>query len=90
MVPQIPAEHRMTVPMAEPVPAIRSPIGSPIQSPCNKVCVVHPVHKLCIGCGRSLDEIARWIDLDAGERRRIIALLPSRLATISATAPTKA
>ncbi len=27
------------------------------------ICVVHPAARLCIGCGRSLDEIARWIDL---------------------------
>jgi predicted Fe-S protein YdhL (DUF1289 family) len=48
------------------------------------VCVVHPVQKLCIGCGRSLDEIARWIDFDDAERRRIVALLPLRLKAISA------
>jgi len=66
-------------------------VAAPIESPCNKVCVVHPVAKLCIGCGRSLDEVARWIDLDAAERRRIMALLPLRLKTLSAApAPTQA
>ncbi len=55
-----------------------------IESPCNKVCVVHPVQKLCIGCGRSLDEIAHWIDFDDAERRRIMTLLPLRLKAISA------
>jgi uncharacterized protein len=70
--------------MASTVTAIASPIDSPIDSPCTKVCVVDPARKLCIGCGRSLDEIARWIDLDAAERRRIMALLPSRLETMSA------
>ena len=59
-----------------------------IESPCNKVCVVHPAQKLCIGCGRSLDEIARWIDLDATERRRIMAMLPVRLKTMSAATTT--
>ncbi len=61
-------------------------VVAPIESPCNNVCVIHPVAKLCLGCGRSLDEIARWIDLDAAERRRIMALLPSRLQTLSAGA----
>ena len=56
-----------------------------IESPCNKVCVVDPVQKLCIGCGRSLDEIARWIDFDDRERQRIMALLPSRLEAMAVT-----
>jgi predicted Fe-S protein YdhL (DUF1289 family) len=56
-----------------------------VKSPCNRVCVVHPTLRLCIGCGRSLDEIARWIDLSAAERDQITAQLPSRLA--AATAP---
>jgi len=63
-----------------------------IESPCNKVCVVHPTLGLCIGCGRSLDEIGRWIDFAAAERARIMAQLPSRLAALSgpATAGQKA
>lgn len=57
-----------------------------IETPCNRVCVVHPALGLCIGCGRSLDEIARWIDLTPAERARIMAQLPSRLATLSGPA----
>jgi len=81
MVPRISAEL-----LIEPLMATVTAIASPIESPCNKVCVVHPVQKLCIGCGRSLDEIARWIDLEAAERQRIMAMLPLRLETMSATA----
>ena len=69
MVPQFPAEPS-------------TGMATAIESPCNKVCVVDPVAKLCVGCGRSLDEIARWIDLDAAERTRIMALLPERLETM--------
>ena len=54
-----------------------------IETPCNRVCVVHPALGLCIGCGRSLDEIARWSDFAATERTRIMAQLPSRLAALS-------
>jgi predicted Fe-S protein YdhL (DUF1289 family) len=54
-----------------------------IDSPCNKVCVVHPTLGLCIGCGRSLDEIGRWLDFVPAERARIMAQLPSRLAALS-------
>jgi uncharacterized protein len=53
-----------------------------IESPCTKVCVVHPAHAICIGCGRSLDEIARWIELTEAERTAIMAQLPARLAAI--------
>ena len=54
-----------------------------IESPCNKVCVVHPSLGLCIGCGRSLDEIARWSDFAPAERARIMAQLPPRLAALA-------
>jgi predicted Fe-S protein YdhL (DUF1289 family) len=58
-------------------------IATAIESPCTQVCVVHPVLKLCIGCGRSLDEIANWINFDGAERARITVQLPSRLAAMS-------
>jgi predicted Fe-S protein YdhL (DUF1289 family) len=45
--------------------------------------VVHPTLGLCIGCGRSLDEIARWSDFAPAERARIMAQLPPRLAALS-------
>ena len=48
-------------------------------SPCVKICVVDPVSGLCIGCGRTVAEIAMWRDLDADERRVIVAGLEQRL-----------
>jgi predicted Fe-S protein YdhL (DUF1289 family) len=54
-----------------------------IESPCNKVCAVHPISALCVGCGRTLAEIAGWIRFSADERARIMAELPRRLATQS-------
>jgi predicted Fe-S protein YdhL (DUF1289 family) len=54
-----------------------------ISSPCNRVCVVHPTLQICIGCGRSLDEIASWIALSDGERSRIMAQLPARLSAMN-------
>ena len=50
-----------------------------IESPCNRVCVVDPRSSLCIGCGRSVDEIAGWVGLRADRRARIMAELPRRL-----------
>jgi uncharacterized protein len=51
-----------------------------IASPCTKVCTIDPRSQLCRGCGRTLDEIARWLSLSDSERGRIMADLPTRLA----------
>jgi predicted Fe-S protein YdhL (DUF1289 family) len=56
-----------------------------MSSPCNRICVVHPASRMCIGCGRSLDEIAGWIALRETERRQIMAQLPARLAAMNGT-----
>jgi uncharacterized protein len=49
-----------------------------VESPCVKVCVVHPVERLCVGCLRSIDEIAGWGRMTAEERRAVMAELPAR------------
>lgn len=54
-----------------------------ISSPCNRVCVVHSATRICVGCGRSLDEIARWVALSEVERTAIMAQLPVRLAALN-------
>jgi uncharacterized protein len=63
-----------------------TPVETSIETPCVRVCVVDPAARLCVGCGRTLDEIARWSALTAEERRHIMAQLPSRLA--ARTGPT--
>jgi len=35
---------------------------------------------LCIGCGRTLQEIAMWETLDQRQRKTIVAVLEDRLA----------
>jgi len=49
-----------------------------VESPCVKICVIHPESRLCTGCFRSIDEIAQWGTLSAAERRSIMAELPAR------------
>ena len=49
-------------------------------SPCVKVCQMDPVRGVCIGCCRTLDEIARWGAMTEAERERVLAALPSRKA----------
>jgi predicted Fe-S protein YdhL (DUF1289 family) len=55
-----------------------------IESPCIKLCTMETGFGLCIGCGRTLDEIARWSSLSDAERRVIMRELPSRLTRVSA------
>ena len=50
-----------------------------ILSPCIKVCVMDPARRVCVGCGRTLDEIARWGSMSDGERAETMKSLPSRL-----------
>lgn len=50
----------------------------PPSSPCIKVCAVSGQTGLCVGCGRTLQEIARWGAMDEAERRAIMAALPAR------------
>ena len=54
-----------------------------VESPCVKICVVHPEAKICVGCRRSVDEIARWSAMTTGERRAIMAQLPGRASLLS-------
>jgi predicted Fe-S protein YdhL (DUF1289 family) len=43
-----------------------------IESPCVKVCAIDATTGWCLGCGRSMAEIASWSTL-APERRRAVA-----------------
>ena len=49
-----------------------------IQSPCVKLCVVHPDERISVGCLRTIDEITTWSRLDHATRAEIMAELPSR------------
>lgn len=50
-----------------------------IETPCTNICTIDPVHGICVGCGRTPDEIAAWLDMAAAERRRVMEQLPARL-----------
>ena len=54
-----------------------------VESPCIKICVVHPEARLCTGCLRSIDEITRWSKMSAEERREIMEVLPSRAGQLA-------
>jgi predicted Fe-S protein YdhL (DUF1289 family) len=48
------------------------------ESPCTKICSIHPETRLCLGCARSIDEITAWSRMSADERRAVMAELPAR------------
>ncbi|MGN6621504.1 MAG: DUF1289 domain-containing protein [Sphingomonas sp.] len=49
-----------------------------IETPCVNVCRIDTATRLCKGCARTADEIARWTSLSDSERRRVMADLPAR------------
>lgn len=54
----------------------------PIKTPCVKVCVVDGASSLCLGCFRTLQEIAEWGRLSDAQREAVMAELPSRRGRI--------
>jgi hypothetical protein len=54
----------------------------PIATPCIKVCVIDGESGLCLGCHRTLAEVAAWARLSDLERDRIMAELAGRGARI--------
>ena len=54
------------------------PLNHPV-TPCVQICVIDPRSALCIGCWRTIAEIAGWGALDEPARRAIMAVLPARL-----------
>ena len=49
-----------------------------MKSPCINVCTMDPARGVCLGCKRTLDEIARWGVMSDEERERVMAELPGR------------
>jgi predicted Fe-S protein YdhL (DUF1289 family) len=55
-----------------------SPADAPIASPCIRLCIVDGGSGLCLGCLRTLGEIAAWASLGDQRRAEIMAELPAR------------
>ena len=49
-----------------------------IDSPCVKLCVIHPEERLCVGCYRSIEEISAWTRMTSAARAEVMADLPAR------------
>ena len=60
----------------------RSAPPRPIRTPCVQVCTVDGESGLCLGCYRTLPEIARWSKLSEAEREALMGELPARRSRI--------
>jgi predicted Fe-S protein YdhL (DUF1289 family) len=49
-----------------------------VESPCVKVCLIHPQARICLGCHRTPEEIAAWSTMTPEARRAVTAELPGR------------
>lgn len=59
--------------------------NSEIVSPCIKVCAVDGRSGWCLGCGRSLEEIATWVRIGEAGRTDVMADLPRRMEMLRAS-----
>lgn len=59
-----------------------APPPKAIATPCVKVCIVDAESSLCLGCYRTLMEIAGWARIAEDERERLMAELPARRSRI--------
>jgi uncharacterized protein len=57
-------------------------MASAIASPCIQVCCVEPVSGICLGCYRTLPEIATWSRKTEAERALIMDALESRMSQL--------
>jgi predicted Fe-S protein YdhL (DUF1289 family) len=53
-----------------------------LETPCVNICLLDDESGLCVGCGRSGNEIARWVEMTPEQRRAIMATLPKRLGRL--------
>ncbi len=49
-----------------------------MESPCTKVCMLDASGTICVGCKRTVEEIAMWGALSDAQRARIMAELAAR------------
>ena len=58
-----------------------------IETPCIAVCMIDPKSGLCLGCGRTLPEIARWPRMAREERLAVMAQLGPRMLNAGLAPP---
>lgn len=57
-----------------------------METPCIHICQLERTNSLCIGCGRTLEEIGGWAGYSDEMRRDMMRRLPQRLSNLPETA----
>jgi predicted Fe-S protein YdhL (DUF1289 family) len=57
-----------------------------VNSPCIKICVLDEEDRYCLGCKRTLGEIARWGEMNDAERAAVLVQLPARRSDVAEVA----
>ncbi len=60
-----------------------------IDSPCIKICVIHPASRLCTGCLRTIDEIGSWSSMSAADKHAVLARIAGQTPDASNNTDTK-
>lgn len=47
-------------------------------TPCTNICKINPNTGLCIGCNRTIEEIAGWSQMTEDERKKLMENLKTR------------
>jgi predicted Fe-S protein YdhL (DUF1289 family) len=53
-----------------------------VESPCVDICVMDGATGWCLGCGRTIDEIASWGECSTDARAAVMAELRARMAEL--------
>jgi uncharacterized protein len=64
-----------------------STLQAAVPSPCNSVCRMDPRSGWCLGCQRTLAEIAAWSTMEDADKHHVWQLLERRRAATAVQAP---
>jgi predicted Fe-S protein YdhL (DUF1289 family) len=51
-----------------------------VSSPCVKLCALDPRSGYCVGCYRTIDEVANWVEMSAEDKRAVLERVARRRA----------
>nr|WP_281493847.1 DUF1289 domain-containing protein [Ancylobacter koreensis] len=55
-----------------------------LSTPCVSICALDARGRICLGCGRTIEEIGAWSTMSETERRAVMARLAARATTEAA------
>ena len=79
--------HRAQAPPMQAREVARPAFAGRARSPCISVCRMDPGDGLCVGCQRTIDEIAGWGAMSPEERLEVWRLIGERRAAAAGGTP---